>query len=54
MKTRIQLNLVKLSDPRVVRALLLGLALALMLLGHGSIAHADTCPGGDNGGCGGG
>ncbi len=54
MKTRIQLTLVKLSDPRVIRALLLGLALAMMLLGHGSIAHAETCPSGSSGGCSGG
>ncbi len=53
MKTRIQLTLIKLSDPRMIRALLLGLVLALMLLGQGSIAYANTCPSGDNGGCGG-
>ena len=54
MKTRIRLNLIKLSDPRVIRALLLGLTLALLLLGHGSIAYANSCPAGSNGGCGGG
>jgi hypothetical protein len=54
MKTRIQLNLIKLSDPRVIRVLLLGLMLAMLLLGHGSIAHADSCPAGSNGGCSGG
>ncbi len=53
MKTRIQLTLLKLSDPRVIRALLLGLTLALLLLGQGSIAHATNCPGGSDGGCGG-
>ncbi len=54
MKTRIQLTLIKLSDPRMIRALLLGLALALMLLGQGSIAYANSCPSGASGGCSGG
>ena len=50
MKTRIQLTLVKLYDPRTVYMLLLGLTLLLVLMG---CAPAD-CPDGASGGCGGG
>jgi hypothetical protein len=50
MKARIQVGLVKLSDPRVARALLIGLMVALALLGTGSATFACT-PGGAGGGC---
>jgi hypothetical protein len=48
MKTCVRLNLIKLSDPRVIRVLLLGLTLSMMLVGH------DSIPCGSNGSCGGG
>jgi hypothetical protein len=49
MKARMQVGLIKLSNPRVVRILLVGLALAMALLGPGAVAYAD--PGGCGGGC---
>ena len=52
MKTRVQLGLLKLADPRVARFLLLGLMVALMLLGYAGEVHADPVCG--EGGCGGG
>jgi hypothetical protein len=54
MKARVQLGLLRLADPRVIRAVLLGLMVAAMVLAQGSVAHADPCPGGSGGGCGGG
>jgi hypothetical protein len=42
MKARIQLGLLKLTDPRVVRVLLVGLTLVLMLLAGGSLVYADS------------
>jgi len=54
MKAHIQLGLLKLADPRVVRALLIGLTLALALLAGGSVIYAGDCPAGAGGGCGGG
>jgi hypothetical protein len=54
MKTRVQVALIKLADPRLVRMLLIGLTLALVLLSHTSVSWADTCPGGSGGGCDGG
>ncbi len=53
MKARIKLNLLKLSDPRVVRAILFLLMLAVTLLSHGSVSAQD-CPGGGTSGCDGG
>ena len=50
MKARIQLTLVKLCNPRIVRMLLLGLTLSLVLMG----CSATDCPGGSSGGCSGG
>jgi hypothetical protein len=44
MKARVHLSLLKLTDPRVVRPLVLGLMLALTWLVHGSVAFADGCP----------
>jgi hypothetical protein len=52
MKARIQIGLLKLVDPRVVRVLLVGLTLALMLLAHTGVVYAT--PDGNSGGCGGG
>jgi hypothetical protein len=52
MKARIQVGLVKLSNPRVIRIAMVGLALALALLGHPGVAFAE--PSGGDGGCGGG
>ena len=52
MKARIQVGLLKLQNPWVVRAALVGLALALMLLAPDTAVYA--CPGGSSGGCGGG
>jgi hypothetical protein len=52
MKTRMQSGLVKLSDPRVVRAVVIGVVLVLALLGTGSATFACS-PGGAAGGCGG-
>jgi hypothetical protein len=52
MRARVQLSLFKLANPRVVRFLLLSIALALMVLGHsGDVYASPTC--GDSG-CGGG
>jgi len=53
MKARIQVSLLKLQDPRVVRVLLVSLALALMLLAPHAAIYACS-PSGGNGGCGGG
>lgn len=52
MKVRIQFSLLRFADPRVARALLVGLMLVLMLLTHNSVVFAD--PAGCAGGCGGG
>lgn len=53
MKAHIVLfNLLRLVNPQVVRALLVGLMLMLMLLTHNSVAFAD--PTGCGSGCGGG
>ena len=41
MKAHIQFGLLKLTDPRVVRALLVGLTLALTLLAGSSVVYAD-------------
>lgn len=54
MRSRIQLGLLKLADPWVVRVLLVGLTLALTLLPGGSVVHANVCPDGGGTGCGGG
>ena len=53
MKARIQFGLLKLANPRVVRALLIGLTLALALLGHSSVIYGCYDPAGASG-CGGG
>jgi hypothetical protein len=52
MKARIQLGLLRLADPRMVRALLVSLTLALMLLAGTGVVYAE--PIGNGGGCGGG
>ena len=52
MKAHMQFGLLKLADPRVVRALLLGLTLGLMLLAGTGVVYADPIAGG--GGTGGG
>ena len=54
MKARIQIGLLKLANPRVVRALLVGLTLALMLLANSSVIYGCVDPGGAGDGCGGG
>jgi hypothetical protein len=54
MKARIQIGLLKVADPRLVRALLIGLTLALALLGHSSVIYGCVGPAGADGGCGGG
>jgi hypothetical protein len=54
MKARIQIGLLKLTDPRVVRILVVGLMLTLALLAQGSAAFACDCPEGSSGSCGGG
>jgi len=41
MKARIQLGLLKFSNPRTVRVLLVGLTLVLMLAGS-SVVYADS------------
>jgi len=53
MKARIQLGLVKLTNPRLVRVLLVGLTLALALLAHSSVIYGCYDPAGATG-CGGG
>jgi hypothetical protein len=40
MKAHIQLGLLKLADPRIVRVLLVGLTLALALLAGSSVVYA--------------
>ena len=52
MKARIQFGLLKVTDPRVVRVVLIGLTLALTLLAHAGLVYAAPASGG--GGCGGG
>lgn len=52
MKAHIQVGLLRLADPRVVRALLVGLTLALALLAHTGVVYAEPIC--DNGGCSGG
>ncbi len=49
MKAHMQFGLLKLGDPRVVRALFLGLTLALMLLTGTGVVYANPIGGG---GCG--
>jgi hypothetical protein len=51
MKARMQVALIKLADPRVVRVVMIGLVLALTLLGTSTAA---AMPGGASGGCSGG
>ena len=46
MKARIQLGLLKLGDPRVVRALMIGLTLALMLVAGTGVVYASPIGGG--------
>ena len=46
MKARIQLGLLKLADPRVVRCLLVSLTLALMLLAGTGVVYANPMGGG--------
>jgi hypothetical protein len=52
MKARIQLGLLKVADPRIIRVLLVGLTLALTLLASTGVVYATPIGGGD--GCGGG
>ena len=52
MRARIQFALLRMIDPRIARIVLFGLMLALAMLGHGSVVHADPC--GGTGGCSGG
>ncbi len=52
MKANIQLGLLKLSDPRVVRTLMIGWTLALLLLAASGVVYAEPCS--DGGSCGGG
>jgi hypothetical protein len=54
MKARIQIGLLKLANPRLVRALLIGLTLALALMAHSSVIYGCYAPGGTSPGCGGG
>ncbi len=57
MTARIQLALMKMDDPRVVRVLMLGLAMVLALVAHGSPSGAEAvyaCPSTGGGGCTGG
>ena len=54
MKAHIQFGLLKLANPRVVRALLVGLTLALTLLANSSVIYGCYDPAGAEGGCGGG
>ena len=54
MKARVQLMLLRLGDPRLVRLVLigLGLVLSLMLQGPGGAEPVFACPsGGGGGGC---
>jgi len=46
MKAHIQYGLLKFSDPRVVRILLVGLTLALTLLAGTGIVYAEPIGGG--------
>ena len=52
MKAQIELGLLRLADPRVVRTLLVGLTLALMLLAGTGVVYA--APDGAGTGSGGG
>ena len=52
MKAHVQYGLLKLSDPRVVRILLVGLTVVLTLLAGTGIVYAEPIGGG--GPCGGG
>lgn len=52
MKAHIQFGLLKVADPRIVRALLVGLTLALALLAQTGIVYASPAAGGA--GCSGG
>jgi hypothetical protein len=54
MKARIQIGLLKLANPRVVRVLLVGLTLVLTLLAHSSVIYGCYTPDGATDGCGGG
>ena len=47
MKAHMQFGLLRLADPRVVRALLLGLTLGLMLLAGTGVVYANPIGGGD-------
>ena len=52
MKAQIQLGLLKLADPRLVRALLIGLTLGMLLLAQTGAVYANPICGGT--GCDGG
>lgn len=56
MKARMQLAMMKLEDPRVVRVVLLGLALAMAAIGglSGGAEAVYACPTSGGGGCSGG
>jgi hypothetical protein len=47
MKAHIQLGLLKLADPRIVRVLLVGLTVALMVLAGTGVVYANPIAGGD-------
>jgi hypothetical protein len=46
MKARLQLSLMRLANPRVIRLLVIGVLVALMLMASSSGVMAGTCPGG--------
>ena len=50
MKAHVQLGLLRLADPRVVRVLMIGLTLGLMLLAGTGVVYADPIGGGDGAG----
>ncbi|MGC9320554.1 MAG: hypothetical protein ACP5KN_21145 [Armatimonadota bacterium] len=56
MDARVQLTLVKLQDPRLVKLLLIGLALLVGLSAHLGAVDVDpvfaACPAGGGAGCG--
>ena len=57
MKARMQLALMKMDDPRVVRVVAIGLALVLALVAHtlpGGAEAVYACPATGGGGCTGG
>ena len=47
MKAHIQYGLLKLSDPRVIRIVLVGITLGLMLLANAGVVYATPIGGGD-------